>query len=334
MATAATPGIEQILKKNQTLPVYFLFGDDAYQTEKNLELLEEYYEKQISKDFDWRVFHAKNDFDEVWSEVTSFPFSSEKKFVVLREAEKRDAKDFDILMKYIKAPVPTTVLVVSYDGKLDAKHKKFATQLTNSGFTFESKSLRNDNLEEWITRYAGEKGKVITRDGAQLMIEQSGDDRSILEMQLNKILLYVGDSQEKITREVILSQNVKTKTYELYEIDNALKNRNKSEAFKIIFSMLDYGEYPLPLIGYLNSLFFKVGRIADLSNRNFSPKDIAKMVDTFEWKLDIFRSLARVYPPEKRKKIAEALLAADVSCKTSQFDPKLIMTNLLTEILQ
>ncbi len=333
MAAQTSTGIEQLIKKKQTLPVYFLYGDDSYQVTKNLESLEEFYSANINKDFDWRVFHSKNDFNEVWGEMTSFPFSSEKKLVVLKEAESREPKDFEILVKYIKSPATTTVLIVTYDGKINAKHKKYAAAIADSGYAFESKSMRIDGLEEWISRYAGEKGKVITKDGAQLLIEQSGEDRSILEMQLNKILLYIGDSQSQITKEIILGQNVNTKTYEIYEIENALRNRDKKEAFKIVYTLLDLGESPLPLIGYLNNLFLKIARVAELSGKNMAQQDIAKVTDIFVWKLDAFRAMSRTYPLEKRKKIAEALLAADVSCKTSQFEPKLIMTNLLTEIL-
>ena len=333
MAAQTSNGVEQLIKKKQTLPVYFLYGDDNYQITKNQELLEEFYSKTINKDFDWRIFHSKNDFNEVWGEMTSFPFSSDKKLVILKECESRDPKDFDILMKYIKSPAATTVLIITYDGKISPKHKKYATQIADSGYGFESKAMRIDSLEEWISRYAGEKGKVITKDGAQLLIEQSGEDRSILEMQLNKILLFLGDTETQITREIIVGQNVNTKTYEIYEIENALKTRDKKEAFKIVYTLLDLGESPLPLIGYLNNLFFKVARVAELSSKNMAQQDIAKATDVFAWKLDMFRTMSRVYPLEKRKKIAEALLSADISCKTSQFDPKMIMTNLLTEIL-
>ncbi len=323
--------IEKLLKQKNPLPVYFLYGEDIYQSEKNLELLEEYLAPGVDRGADWRVFHRENDFGEVWLFLTAYPFFSDKKVAILKECEQRNAKDIEMITKYVNVPTESSVLVILYDGKIASSHQKLLKLCSKLGSDVESKALKNRGLEEWISRYAAQQGKVITNDGAQILIDQSGNDRAILEMQINKILLFAGENTQ-ITKDIILSQNVKTKSYAMWDIENALIKRNAKEAFKIVFRLLENGDSPLVLIAYLNNVFLKIARIDELLKDNKPSAEIAKTADIFEWKLDSYRALAKQFPAPKRKRIAYMLLDSDLALKTSRFDHKTIMSNLLIEI--
>ena len=328
----AVQDLSQLLKKKQFLPVYFLYGEDNFQVNKNLEMLEVHYAETINKDFDWHVYYEKNDLNEAWGDLVSFPFYSEKKLVIVRECQKRKAKAFDLLMEYITNPSESSILIIQYEGKIDPKHVKHSKYLNNSPYSFESKPLKIDGIEEWVSRYTAEKGKVITKDAAQFLIDQSGMDRTILEMQLDKIILYVGSTGGEITKEVIQSQNVKTKTYNVFEMENALGARKKELTCRIIYTLLDSGEEPLKILGFINSIFLKVTKLTNLPTKEMSKQDIAKALDTFDWKLDLYYSLNRIFPYEKRKQIVEAILKSDIAFKTSQFDSKTIFSTLLSEM--
>ena len=323
--------IEKLLKQKKQLPVYFLYGEDIYQSEKNLELLDAYLSPGVDKGIDWRVFYGSKNLNEIWSFLTAYPFFSEKKVAILKGCETLAAKDIEIIVNYVTSPTESSVLVILYEGKIAATHQKLLKLCSSQDCEIESKALRSQALEEWISRYAAMQGKVITNDGAQLLLDQSGNDRAILEMQINKILLFAGEVTQ-ITREIILSQNVKTKSYEIWDIENALIRKNPKEAFKVVFRLLENGDSPLALIAYLNNVFVKIARVEELLLNHKTPAEIAKSADIFSWKLESYKTLVRQFPAPKRKIISYALLDCDLAVKTSRFDNKTIMSNLLTEI--
>jgi len=51
-------------------------------------------------------------------------------------------------------------------------------------------------MEEWIVQSAAAQGKMLSHDNARFIMELSGDDRNILQMQLDKIILFIGESSE------------------------------------------------------------------------------------------------------------------------------------------
>ena len=92
MAKSKAPSILEVIpgiKKGNFNPVYYFFGEDSYSLSNVLHKLEESFKPFLSSDFDKETIYAENrTLSEILGAAASFPFGSEKKLMIVREAEK------------------------------------------------------------------------------------------------------------------------------------------------------------------------------------------------------------------------------------------------------
>ena len=64
-----------------------------------------------------------------------------------------------------------------------------------------------------------------------MLTDISGENRNTLEAQLEKIFLYIGDSKE-ITIESIRGLSTSLKQYTIFDLQNAIGKKSKSQCIK------------------------------------------------------------------------------------------------------
>ena len=328
------PSVSEIgahIKKKQFLPVYFIFGEDTYQISETIEALEEAILPTANPEFDRGVYYGKSPCEEVLDFALSYPIGGQNKLVIYKELELRPEKEKNVFVSYIKSPSPFTHLIMSHAGKFTSLSQEYAKALVENGFIFECKPLQQKNLQSWIIQKAAENGKTLAPAEAALLVDLSGEDRAILEMQLEKIFLFLKD-EKVITRETVVAHMVDTKKFLVFDLERAIEENNGPQAFRIAFTLLDAGEYPLTMIGYFNRLFTNISRIPEQAQSGISQADAARQLGVQAWTYPKLAALSRRYSPARLKIIAEALLEADMAVKTSVLDHKTIMTKLLSAI--
>ncbi|MCU0333277.1 MAG: hypothetical protein MUC75_07985 [Ignavibacteriaceae bacterium] len=61
--------------------------------------------------------------------------------------------------------------------------------LDANNFLFEAKELKGKNLIDWLMSEAEEKGKKLSEENAQVLFDIVGENRNMLEDQLEKICI-------------------------------------------------------------------------------------------------------------------------------------------------
>ena len=149
----------------------------------------------LTSDFDKEIFYGEGKtLDEILSSALAFPFGSSKKFIVVKESEK--IKDKKALPQFISSPPEFTVLVFLHYGKISNPESLVYKSLADNGYLFEAKELKGKNLADWLIDYAESKEKILSGDNAQLLIDTAGENRNMLEVQIEKIFTFLGDKKE------------------------------------------------------------------------------------------------------------------------------------------
>ncbi|MBI2416368.1 MAG: DNA polymerase III subunit delta [Ignavibacteriales bacterium] len=336
MGKQAIPSVQEIepyIKKRHYYPVYFLFGDDTYQIDQTIEFLDETFAQSVNMDFDKRVYYAKAPAEEILSDIQSYPLGGQKKIIIIKEFEQRAEKEKSRFTQIFKDPPSHTHILISSAGKITSFSADYLKVLTEKGFAFECKSLRADSLEEWVIQTFSKKSKTISHDDARYLLLICGEERNVLEMQMEKVLLYMGE-QQRVTTEIINAQVVATKKYQIFDLDKAIENNKPKEAFKVAFALMHQGEHPLILLGYLNKYFTSIARMPEIIDKKLQPIDAARILGIPAWTYPKYVQAVKKYPAYRLKNISKALLEADISIKTSRFDEKTIIAQLLTVLFE
>ena len=323
--------VEKQLKQKKILPVYYLFGEDSHSIETTFDAVEKAVSPFITSDFDKEVFYGENQtFAGIVGLASTFPFGSEKKLIIVKQAEK--LKDKKELVSYLNSPSDFSVLLFLHDGTISSTASEPYKTLANQGYLFEAKELKGKSLIEWLISTAEKKGKIISYENAQLLTDISGENRNTLEAQLEKIFLYIGDSNE-ITIDSIRGLSTSLKQYTIFDLQNAIGKKNEANALKIADNLLKNGMEPIQIIAMINKYFTSLARLNELTASNTNEFHVARIMGTHPFYLKDYHQARRMYSDKHLASAFAALLKADLSIKTTSLDDKTLISVLIAEII-
>lgn len=319
------------IKKGKLKPVYYFSGDDSFGIDSAYKILEEKIIPLLTSDFDKEIFYGDGKtLDEILTSATAFPFGSSKKFVVVKESEK--IKDKKALIQYISSPPEFTVLVFLHYGKISNPDSSVYKSLNDSGYLFEAKELKGKNLVAWLMNYAESREKILSEDNAQLLIDTAGENRNMLEVQMEKIFTFLGEKKE-IDYKTITDISSTLKEFSIFDLQNALSKRDKKNALKIAYKLIDGGAEPTFIIYMITKYFTGLSRIKELKEKNVPDQAAARIVGTHPYYYKDYVSARTLYSDEKVYDSVKALLKADISIKTTSADPRNVIAILIAEIM-
>lgn len=337
MAKSKAPAIQDIekqLKQKKILPVYYLFGEDSYSVDITFEAIEKAAQPFITSDFDKEVLYGENQsFTNIIGLASTFPFGSEKKLIIVKQAEKlKDKKEKKEIVSYFESPAEFTVLVFLHEGTITNPTSEPYKTLANQGYLFEAKELKGKSLIDWLISTVEKSGKTISYDNAQLLTDISGENRNTLESQLEKIFIYVGDNKD-ITIESIRGLSTSLKQYTIFDLQNAIGKKNKSAALKVVFNLLKNGMEPIQVIAMLNKYFTSLARLNELTTSNTNEFQVARIMGTHPFYLKDYYNARKMYSDKHLTAAFSALLKADLSIKTTSLDDYTLLSVLIAEII-
>ena len=319
------------LKQGKVLPLYYLFGEDTYSLSLGIKAIEDAVSPFIISDFDRDICYSEDrNLQDVINAARAFPFGSQKKLIIFKEAEK--VKDKKLLEAYIPAPPEFTVLVLVHNGTITNLTSSPFNLLLENKFLFEAKELKGENLIEWVVELVRSKGRQISNENAMLLADISGENRSIIENQLEKIITFLDDKTE-ITFSSIKDVSASFKEYNIFDLQNAVFQKDKVAALKIVFNLLENGAEATYIVSMLTKNFIGLSQIRELNEKKIPDVEAAKIVGTHPFYLKNFQRAGVLFTNNDLIKASEALLKADVSIKTTSVDHKTIISLLIAELI-
>ncbi len=329
------PAIGQVvseIKSGKLLPVYFFFGEDSYSLDAALTFIEETIKPQIESDFDRETFYSEDkSLLDILNIASAFPFGSGKKMIILKEFEK--IKDKKQLSAYVESPPEFTTLIIIQSGSISNAESEPYKSLQRKNFIFEAKELKGENLTAWLVNHVKAKGKTISPDNARVLIDIAGENREMLEAQLEKIFIYLGEEKD-ISLESIKSLSTSLKEYSIFDLQNALGEKDKAGSLKIAFNMLDKGAEMTFILHMLTKYFTGLSRVNELTEKKTPDQTAARIVGTHPFYYKNYLNARKRYSDSSLFNAVKALLQADLSVKTTSSDNRTIISLLISEILR
>lgn len=334
MAKSKAPSILEAvseIKKRRFKPVYYFFGEDSYNLDSTLHILEETFKPLVTSDFDKETIYSEDrSINDILGLASAFPFGSEKKLIIVKEAEK--IKDKKPLKDYASSPAEFTVIAFFHNGSITNLGTEPFKTLDANEFLYEAKELKGKNLNAWLISLAEEKGKKLTDENAQVMVDIVGENRSMLEDQLEKICVYL-NLEKEISLESIQQVSSELKQFNIFDLQNAIGIRDKAKSLTIANNLLDNGAEPTFIITMLTRYFTGLAKITELQSKNTPVQEAARIVGTHHFYYPNYVKARNLFSDQKLVEVFRALLKADVSVKTTTTDDKTIITLLIAEIL-
>lgn len=253
--------IIQQVKQGNYAPVYFLHGEEPFFIDKISETIQKHALKDDERGFNETILYGKDtDVINLIHAARRFPMGAPRQLIVVREAQLLDK--IEMLESYIKNPLVSTILVISYKYKtLDGRSKvSAALKAQKHALVFESKKLYDNQVGAWIGSYLKEKGLSIEAKASVMLIEFLGSDLEKLVQAVEKLMISLGPGNSMITVDNV-SRNIGiSKEYNPFELQSALIQKDVAKANRIVRAFAaNPKDYPVPAItGVLFNYFSKL----------------------------------------------------------------------------
>jgi DNA polymerase-3 subunit delta len=287
------------LERGDIKPIYLLEGQEPYFIDELVHWFSHKYIPEAERDFNQDVFYAMDVTPEQVIDISkSFPMMSEKRLVILKEAQQWRKNQLDKLLEYAETPSSSTVLVIAHKGKKVDKRSKLAKAINKNGVIFESKAFYDNEIPGWIKQYVQNLGFTITEQASYLLSEYLGTEigKHVNELKKLQINLEPGHviNEHDIEKYVGIS-----KDYNTFELIKALGHRNVDKANMIAKRMGEnMKDHPIQLI--LPTLAGFYGKVMAIHfEKTINRQDISRKIGVSMYFIGDYMAAHQNYPAKK-----------------------------------
>ena len=292
--------IENDIKNNSFSPIYLLMGEEEYYIDYLTKLIQKNSLKDHEKDFNLNIVYGKDtSIADIISISKQYPVMSEKKLVIVKEAQDLVKKDIDgnsldDLISYVNSPLDSTILVLNFKHKSLDKRKAIYKAILKNGLVFESKKLYENQAQDWIISYLQSFGFTIDKKSSFLITELLGTDINKIANELDKLIVL------KSKVKTINSDDVEkfigiSKDFNVFELRKAIGEKNLFKCMKIIdyFSKNPKSNPIVVIVSLIFDFFVKLFIYHSLFDK--SDKSVASALKVNPYFVKDYSSAARNY---------------------------------------
>ncbi len=177
-------------------------------------------------------------------------------------------KAIDAIAAYIKAPSPTTVLVIS-GSSIDGRSKLVTTAKKAKGTVAQKFEgfKRDDDARQMVIAEARERGRALDMEAAHALISSVGTGRTEILEGLERVLLYAGDRTRVGVTDVhaVVAQ---TREVDIFAITDAVGRGDHHEALALLAQIFAAGEKDTGLAHRLFALLTRQIRLVMSAKAN------------------------------------------------------------------
>ena len=202
------------------------------------------------------------------------------------ENKKEINHDIDSLIKYINNPFTDVFLVfVVRKEKLDDR-KKIVKELKKNSTVIEAQKKENYNLNNYIIDYVNKNGYNMSKNACIKLIERAGNNLSNLISECDKIFLYK-DDEKNITEEDIENLVFKNIEDNIFELTNAVMNKDKKKIINIYKDLILMGEEEIKLIVMLANQFRMILQVKLMVKNGYKERDMATIIKEHPYRVKL-----------------------------------------------
>jgi DNA polymerase-3 subunit delta len=300
-------------------PVYYLFGPETFFMDRVLELvLERAFPGGDGRDLNYHILAGKEIKGEaVVREARTMPMFSPLRVLLLRQVHMALASELEPLVGYVKAPSPSTCLLLFSTGKVDGR-TTFGRALSQKAVIVECRHPFESQLPPILQRMARQRQVELGPEVVGYLVEVVGSDLLALDDAVERLRLFAGE-RRKIDLETARKCIADTRVHEIWDLTDAIGNRDLEQALKVLGRLRSEGTEALRLLPMMARSVRQLLTARALGQDKLKPDAVAKALGIPPFLARNVAQQARRFSTEDLARAMKALHRADLSLKSSEF---------------
>lgn len=323
--------LEREIKRGVFRPVYVILGPEEYLCRQAIDLLKRSLISPDALAFDYTEFVAgEKPVDQIIEDVNTFPMISKRRLVLVNQVEKLRDFEQDSIIDSINAISSRSTLIL-FASDLD-RRKKFFRGLRDTCCVAEFPTVKGPALERWADAFVKQHGHRISAASIKKIVDMAGSDLQSLAMELEKLLLYAGDTQN-VPDSAVNDLVRESRQQSIFELIDAVARRDRSSALKSLSNLMHMGEHPLVVVTMLARHCRQVIIAQECLQQRVPTSEIGTAAQIPHFRLDQFLREARAADPGSIRQMFVKLAEIDRRLKSSSADGRMLLENLICALV-
>lgn len=313
------------LKKDLVYTVYIIHGDDDYLIEQSISDIRNKLE-ELEPELEYSSYYSDSSkITEILDIANSLGLFSKKKLVVIKQCEKLHKSDTEYLLNYVNNPNKQTILVLIFENLKNFKIEP-SENLISVNIPSDPK-----NIILTVKKEAENQGYIIKNDAIQKLIELVGENLIDLIGEIKK--LAINQSNGEIEKSDVENYITKSSYNDVFELVNAVCNKDKKLALKVLKDLEDIGEEPISVINRISWRIRSVWQVKELLDKKVSKEQILKELKISSGNLYYIQKQVNNFTYDELKKALNSIYNADIKLKSTQVPRYDVLTSTVIEMI-
>ncbi len=272
-------------------PFYLLHGEEEYEREQTCRWLVQYLRPSVAPDFNLDVFYADSlDIDRFVDLYRAYPMMADHRLLVLRRCEGLNPTHTDALESLTAGPVDSSV-IIAVGNKLDLRRKLFR-QIATKGCAVEFRIPFDNQMPQWITRLARQRGIRLEPGAVHLLQLYAGTNLRELAGELEKLVTYAGEGAT-ITAAHVEELVGASHGTSIFKLTDAVGQFDHARASELLHELLAQGEEPTRIVLMISRHVQLLLKTQQLERVGVGRDEMARQLGISPFFLQSYRDQAR-----------------------------------------
>ncbi len=301
--------------------VLLIHGNHRLLVEEELKKAQDKIAQKGDSDLNLESFEAGQDpIGDVLQAAETLPFGSDKRYVIVREAQRLTAAEVKQVARYLEDPAESSVLILA---AVQLKSASSLVKMVQEKGRVREVTKRRDQIPGWIRSRFKARGLQVSGKAIAYLQDALGEDLIAIEGAVEKISLYHEEEGAVELDEVVFLVTPSAER-SIYELVDRVALGDADQALKLLRRLLQQGERGIYILGALSRRFRMLllyralredGRQdSDIVAYMHLPKNQAWMVSRK------FKPEAARFDEEGLRQALSLLVKVDAGIKTGEID--------------
>jgi len=327
--------ILNLTKQEKIYPIYLLYGNENYLKEDISKKLRNRLIDPAYRELNYKVFYGeKLSINEVINDLKTLPMISKHKLLVIKEAEKINKNDETKLINYFDRPSLknnfSTLIIIYKEGK---PNKELITAIKRVGIAVNFSITDKSKLALWIKSKFRQSNKKITQEALFYLQSIVGSDLGRLFNEIEKIDIYAKD-QKIIEKEDVMITIGGSEAVNIFKVLDAIGDKDIKNALDGLVKLNQGNLHHLSIFAMIYRQIKLILQTKLLLTKGFNFKEVEKKLKLPYFVVEKIIKQSKKYTFKEICKSYELLNTADLEFKDSQKEPKIILEELVMNIIK
>ena len=327
--------ILNLTKQEKIYPVYLFYGKENYLKEDILKKLRNRLIDPAYRELNYKVFYGeKLSINEVINDLETLPLMSEHKLVVIKEAEKISKNDEIKLINYFNRLSLKNIfstLIIIY--KESSPNKGLITAIKRVGIASNFNITDKAKLVLWINSKFRQSNKKITPEALFYLQSIVGSDLGRLFNEIEKIDIYT-KGQKIIEKEDVMISIGGLESVNIFKVLDSIGDKDIKNSIEGLVKLNQGNLHHLSVFAMIYRQIKLILQTKLLLAGGFNFKEVEKKLKLPYFVVEKIIKQSKKYTFKEICKSYELLNIADLELKDSQKEPKIILEELVMNIIK